>query len=436
MLYWLFKYLSANFDFPGLRLMDYVSFRAGISLAVALLIALVFGQRIIHRLQRMQIGEVVRELGLEGQMSKKGTPTMGGLIIILSILVPCVLFGNLNNIYMILMLVATVWMGCIGFLDDYRKLKFHNKEGLKGKYKITGQVGLGLIVGITMWLSPSIQMRQVVTLPDTTAEVSEIVTAEGVTVDDGNIVKLGPLEKTPQTTIPFVKNNNFNYEWLTSWISDPEAAKTLGWLVFVLVVVLVVTAVSNGANLTDGLDGLCAGTSAVIGVALAIMAYLGGHIVYSSYLDIMYIPGSEELVVYAAAFIGALVGFLWYNAFPASVFMGDTGSLTLGGILAVFAILIRKELLIPLLCLVFFLEDLSVILQVAYFKITKRRLGTGRRIFKMTPLHHHFQKPGNAGIDALIQAPLRPVPESKIVIRFWIVSILLAAMTFVTLKIR
>lgn len=436
MLYWLFKYLSANFDFPGLRLMDYVSFRAGISLAVALLIALVFGQRIIHRLQRMQIGEVVRELGLEGQMSKKGTPTMGGLIIILSILVPCVLFGNLNNIYMILMLVATVWMGCIGFLDDYRKLKFHNKEGLKGKYKITGQVGLGLIVGITMWLSPSIQMRQVVTLPDTTAEVSKIVTAEGVTVDDGNIVKLGPLEKTPQTTIPFVKNNNFNYEWLTSWISDPEAAKTLGWLVFVLVVVLVVTAVSNGANLTDGLDGLCAGTSAVIGVALAIMAYLGGHIVYSSYLDIMYIPGSEELVVYAAAFIGALVGFLWYNAFPASVFMGDTGSLTLGGILAVFAILIRKELLIPLLCLVFFLEDLSVILQVAYFKITKRRFGTGRRIFKMTPLHHHFQKPGNAGIDALIQAPLRPVPESKIVIRFWIVSILLAAMTFVTLKIR
>lgn len=436
MLYWLFKYLSANFDFPGLRLMDYVSFRAGISLAVALLIALVFGQCIIHRLQRMQIGEVVRELGLEGQMSKKGTPTMGGLIIILSILVPCVLFGNLNNIYMILMLVATVWMGCIGFLDDYRKLKFHNKEGLKGKYKITGQVGLGLIVGITMWLSPSIQMRQVVMLPDTTAEVSEIVTAEGVTVDDGNIVKLGPLEKTPQTTIPFVKNNNFNYEWLTSWISDPEAAKTLGWLVFVLVVVLVVTAVSNGANLTDGLDGLCAGTSAVIGVALAIMAYLGGHIVYSSYLDIMYIPGSEELVVYAAAFIGALVGFLWYNAFPASVFMGDTGSLTLGGILAVFAILIRKELLIPLLCLVFFLEDLSVILQVAYFKITKRRFGTGRRIFKMTPLHHHFQKPGNAGIDALIQAPLRPVPESKIVIRFWIVSILLAAMTFVTLKIR
>ena len=436
MLYWLFKYLSANFDFPGLRLMDYVSFRAGISLAVALLIALVFGQRIIHRLQRMQIGEVVRELGLEGQMSKKGTPTMGGLIIILSILVPCVLSGNLNNINMILMLVATVWMGCIGFLDDYRKLKFHNKEGLKGKYKITGQVGLGLIVGITMWLSPSIQMRQVVTLPDTTAEVSEIVTAEGVTVDDGNIVKLGPLEKTPQTTIPFVKNNNFNYEWLTSWISDPEAAKTLGWLVFVLVVVLVVTAVSNGANLTDGLDGLCAGTSAVIGVALAIMAYLGGHIVYSSYLDIMYIPGSEELVVYAAAFIGALVGFLWYNAFPASVFMGDTGSLTLGGILAVFAILIRKELLIPLLCLVFFLEDLSVILQVAYFKITKRRFGTGRRIFKMTPLHHHFQKPGNAGIDALIQAPLRPVPESKIVIRFWIVSILLAAMTFVTLKIR
>lgn len=436
MLYWLFKYLAANFDFPGLRLMDYVTFRTGVSLAVALLIALVFGHRIIRCLQRMQVGEVVRDLGLEGQMKKVGTPTMGGLIIILSILVPCLLFGNLANIYMILMLVATAWMGCIGILDDYRKLKYHNKEGLKGKYKITGQVGLGLIVGITMWLAPSIQMRQVVALPADHGVIEETVTPGGITVDNPDAVHLGPLEKTPQTTIPFVKHNNFNYEWLTSWISDPQAAKTLGWLVFVLVVVLVVTAVSNGANLTDGLDGLCAGTSAVIGVALAIMAYLGGHLVYSSYLDIMYIPGSEELVVYAGAFIGALVGFLWYNAFPASVFMGDTGSLTLGGILAVFAILIRKELLIPLLCLVFFLEDLSVILQVAYFKVTKRKYGAGKRIFKMTPLHHHFQKPGNAGIDALIQHPIRPVPESKIVTRFWIVSILLAALTFVTLKIR
>lgn len=422
MLYSLFKYLE-DFNFPGHRLMDYITFRAGISFALALLLGLTLGNVIIRKLQKMQIGEVVRNLGLEGQMQKKGTPTMGGVIIIMAILVPCLLLGNLGNIYMILMLVATVWMGAIGFLDDYRKLKYHNKDGLKGKYKITGQVGLGLLVGITMWLSPAIVMREnTEVMNETTHEVEVVMGSNDI--------------KSPQTTIPFVKNNNFNYEWLTSWVDNPDAANTLGWLVFVLVVILVVTAVSNGANLTDGLDGLCAGTSAVIGVALAIMAYLGGHIVYSSYLDIMYIPGSEELVVYAAAFIGALVGFLWYNAFPASVFMGDTGSLTLGGILAVFAILIRKELLIPLLCLVFFLEDLSVILQVAYFKITKRRFGTGRRIFKMTPLHHHFQKPGNAGIDALIQAPLRPVPESKIVIRFWIVSILLAAMTFVTLKIR
>ncbi len=436
MLYALFKTLAQNFDFPGLRLMDYVSFRTGVSLTVALLIALLFGHHIIRRLQKMQVGEVVRDLGLEGQMKKVGTPTMGGVIIILSILVPCLLFGNLSNIYMILMLVATVWMGAIGFLDDYRKLKYHNKEGLKGKYKITGQVGLGLIVGLTMWLSPSIVMRERLTPTSDTPVSIEAAASEDISVHSQDIIKLGPAEKTPQTTIPFVKNNNFNYKWLTSWIPDRQAAETLGWLVFVFVVIIVVTAVSNGANLTDGLDGLCAGTSAIIGVALAIMGYLGGHIVYSSYLDIMYIPGSEELVVYAGAFIGALVGFLWYNAFPASVFMGDTGSLTLGGILAVFAILIRKELLIPLLCLIFFLEDLSVILQVTYFKITKRRTGTGRRIFKMTPLHHHFQKEGNAGIDALIQYPIRPVPESKIVIRFWIVGILLAAITFVTLKIR
>ena len=422
MLYWLFQILQDE-GVPGARLLDYISFRAGISLALSLVIALVFGGKIIRRLQKMQVGEVVRDLGLEGQMKKTGTPTMGGILIIISILIPCILFGNLSNIYMILMLVATVWMGAIGFLDDYRKLKYHNKDGLKGKYKITGQVGLGLIVGITMWLSPDIMMRENVkfqTFPEQQVEV----------------VSSGENVKSPQTTIPFVKDNNFNYEWLTSWVDDPEAAQTLGWLVFVFVVIVVVTAVSNGANLTDGLDGLCAGTSAIIGVALAIMSYLGGSIVYSSYLNIMYIPGSEEMVVYAGAFIGALVGFLWFNAFPASVFMGDTGSLTLGGILAVFAILIRKELLIPLLCLTLFLEDLSVLLQVAYFKITKKRTGTGRRIFKMTPLHHHFQKPGNAGIDALIQFPVRPIPEAKIVTRFWILGILLAALTFVTLKIR
>lgn len=422
MLYSIFQTLQ-DFDLPGAGLMDYITFRAGISFSLALVIALIFGGKIIRRLQKMQVGEVVRDLGLEGQMKKTGTPTMGGILIIISILVPCVLFGNLSNIYMILMLVATIWMGAIGFLDDFRKLKYHNKEGLKGKYKITGQVGLGLIVGITMWLSPSIVMRENMEMTDVSGNVTQVVTLTE------NI-------KSPQTTIPFVKNNNFNYEWLTSWIDDPAAAETLGWIVFVFVVIVVVTAVSNGANLTDGLDGLCAGTSAIIGVALLIMAYLGGSVVYSTYLNIMYIPGSEELVVYAGAFIGALVGFLWFNAFPASVFMGDTGSLTLGGILAVFAILIRKELLIPLLCLTFFLEDLSVMMQVAYFKLTKRKYGQGKRIFKMTPLHHHFQKAGNDGIEALIQWPLQPIPESKIVTRFWIVGILLAALTFVTLKIR
>jgi phospho-N-acetylmuramoyl-pentapeptide-transferase len=316
-------------------------------------------------------------------------------------------------------------MGAIGFLDDYRKLKYHNKDGLKGKYKVTGQVGLGLLVGITMWLSPQITM----------SENFEVTHASANGTETEIVVSKDEI-KSPQTTIPFVKNNNFNYQWLTSWVSNKEAAETLGWLVFVLVVVFVVTAVSNGANLTDGLDGLCAGTSAIIGMALLIMAYLGGNVIYSSYLNIMYIPGSEEMTVYAAAFIGALVGFLWYNAFPAQVFMGDTGSLTLGGILAVFAILIRKELLIPLLCLIFFLEDLSVIMQVSYFKYTKKRYGEGRRIFKMTPLHHHFQKAAEPGAAVKWNVPTHPMPESKIVIRFWIVGILLAALTFVTLKIR
>lgn len=424
MFYYTFRQLQ-QYDFPGSHLMDFITFRAGVSFSIAMLIALIFGRTIITRLQRLQVGEVIRNLGLEGQMSKKGTPTMGGVIIILAIMVPCFLVGNLANIYMILMIVATLWMGAIGFLDDYRKLKYHNKDGLKGKYKVTGQVGLGLLVGITMWLSPQIV-------------ISENMQEEESRVGDElvEIVHPGTVEKTPQTTIPFFKNNNFNYEWLTDWIPDENAAQTLGWLVFVFVVIVVVTAVSNGANLTDGLDGLCAGTSAIIGVALAIMAYLGGNIIYAGYLNIMYIPGSEELVVYAAAFIGALVGFLWYNAFPAQVFMGDTGSLTIGGILAVFAILIRKELLIPLLCLIFFLEDLSVMLQVGYFKITKKRYGEGRRIFKMTPLHHHFQKAGDPNIQSVINFPSTPIPESKIVVRFWIVGILLATFTFVTLKVR
>lgn len=438
MIYWLLEALD-GWDFPGRNLMGYITFRAGISFALALVIALIFGHHIIARLQKMQIGEVVRNLGLEGQMAKKGTPTMGGVIIIIATLVPCLLMGNLQNIYMLLMIVATLWMGAIGFLDDYRKLKYHNKDGLKGKYKVIGQVGLGLLVGITMWLSPQIVMsenfeREIMTADVTTAPNESRVTDEEEIATE--IVVSKDEIKSPQTTIPFVKNNNFNYQWLTSWLPDKNSAQTLGWLVFVLVVVIVVTAVSNGANLTDGLDGLCAGTSAIIGVALLIMAYLGGNVIYSSYLNIMYIPGSAELVVFAGAFIGALVGFLWYNAFPAQVFMGDTGSLTIGGILAVFAILIRKELLIPLLCLIFFLEDLSVVMQVAYFKYTKKKYGEGRRIFKMTPLHHHFQKEAQPGASVKWNFPVNPIPENKIVTRFWIVGILLAALTFVTLKIR
>ena len=439
MIYWLTEALE-SYDFPGQNLMGYITFRAGISFALALVIALVFGHRIIRRLQRMQIGEEIRNLGLEGQTSKKGTPTMGGVIIIMATLIPCLLMANLGNIYMILMILATIWMGCIGFLDDYRKMKYHNKDGLKGKYKVTGQVGLGLLVGLTMWLSPQIVMSENFERETIVKGSNPVTLMSGVNAEPGETITEVVVSKeeikSPQTTIPFVKNNNFNYLWLTSWIPDSNAATTLGWLLFVLVVVIAVTAVSNGANLTDGVDGLCAGTSAIIGVALLIMAYLGSNIIYSSYLNIMYIPGSEEMVVFAGAFIGALVGFLWYNAFPAQVFMGDTGSLTLGGIIAVFAILIRKELLIPLLCLIFFLEDVSVIMQVGYFKMTKKKYGEGRRIFKMTPLHHHFQKAADPSAQVLWNHPVAPMHENKIVTRFWIVGILLAALTFVTLKIR
>ena len=401
--------------------MNYLTFRSGMALILSLFIAMVIGRRIIDKLQLMQVGEIVRNLGLEGQMSKKGTPTMGGIIIIISILVPCLLVGKLDNIYMILMLVSTIWLGTLGFADDYIKIAHHDKDGLKGKFKIIGQVGLGLIVGLTMYLSPDIVMRENIEVYD---QVNEEVVIEHKNEDI----------KAAQTTIPFVKNNNFDYSSLTKWMGDH--AETGGWIVFILVTIFVVAAVSNGANLTDGLDGLATGTSAIIGVALAIMCYLGGNVIYSSYLNIMYIPDSSELVVFAAAFIGATIGFLWYNSFPAQVFMGDTGSLTLGGIIAVFAILIRKELLIPILCAIFFIEDLSVMLQVAYFKYTKKRTGTGRRIFKMTPLHHHFQVQGNSGVDALIQRPIRAIPESKIVMRFFIVAIFLAVITFVTLKIR
>ena len=407
---------------PGARLMDYITFRSGAALILSLFIAMVFGRKIIERLQMMQVGEIIRNLGLEGQMKKTGTPTMGGIIIIVATLVPCLLIGNLSNIYMLLMIIATVWLGSLGFADDYLKIKRHNKDGMSGKFKIVGQVGLGLIVGLTMMLSDDIVIRQNHEVVNATSQEVEQVIYESQNI------------KAPQTTIPFVKENNFDYAWLTQWMGDN--AETGGWILFIIVTIFVITATSNGANLTDGLDGLATGCSAIIAVALAIMAYLGGSIIYSSYLNIMYIPGSEELVVFSSAFIGALVGFLWYNAYPAQVFMGDTGSLTLGGIIAVLAILIHKELLIPLLCAIFFVEDVSVMIQVAYFKYTKKRTGEGKRVFKMTPLHHHFQKAGNAGISALIQRPLQAIPESKIVTRFWIIGILLAVTTFVTLKIR
>lgn len=421
MLYYLFSLLQDS-DIPGVRLMDYLTFRSGVALLMALFIAMVFGRKIIDRLQRMQVGEIVRDLDLEGQMKKTGTPTMGGIIIIVATVLPCLLMGNLANVYMILMLVATVWLGALGFADDYLKMKRHNKDGMSGKFKIIGQVGLGLIVGLTMMCSPDIVMRQNHEVINHTSNMVEEVIYESEEI------------KATQTTIPFVKENNFDYADLTAWMGDH--AQTGGWILFIFVVIFIVTATSNGANLTDGLDGLTTGCSAIIAVALLIMAYLGGSVIYSSYLNIMYIPGSGELAVFSAVFIGALIGFLWYNAFPAQVFMGDTGSLTLGGIIAVLAVLIHKELLLPLLCAIFYVEDLSVMMQVAYFKYTRRRTGTGRRIFKMTPLHHHFQKPGNAGIDAIVQKPLQAVPESKIVTRFWIVCIFLAAITFVTLKIR
>lgn len=421
MLYYLFNWLE-EIGVPGARLMDYITFRSGAALILSLFIALVFGRKIIDHLQKMQVGEIVRNLGLEGQMKKTGTPTMGGIIIIIATVVPCLLVGKLDNVYMLLMLISTLWLGALGFADDYLKMSRHNKDGMSGKFKIIGQVGLGLIVGVTMMVSPDIVIRQNhEIINETSQEVEEVI------YESENI-------KATQTTIPFVKENNFDYKDLTGWLGNH--AQTGGWILFILVAIFIVTATSNGANLTDGLDGLAAGCSAIIAVALAVMAYLGGSIIYSSYLNIMYIPGSEELSVFCAAFIGALIGFLWYNAFPAQVFMGDTGSLTLGGIIAVLAILIHKELLLPLLCAIFYIEDLSVMLQVGYFKYTKRKYGAGRRIFKMTPLHHHFQKAGNSGIEALLQKPLQAIPESKIVTRFWIVGIFLAVITFVTLKIR
>ena len=410
MLYYLFNYLD-QLDLPGAGMFKYVSFRSGLALILSLFISTAIGRRIIDRLQLLQIGETVRNLGLEGQMSKKGTPTMGGIIIIIAILIPTLLCAKLNNIYVILMMVTTVWLGALGFADDYIKVFRKNKEGMHGKFKIVGQIGLGLIVGLVLFMSP------------------DVVIKENMEVRHDNVIEevhYHTVEtKSTKTTIPFLKNNNFDYAQLVSWAGDykEEAA----WLVFVLMTISVVTA---------GLDGLAAGSSAIIGVALGILAYMSSHFEFASFLNIMFIPGAEELVVFAAAFIGATVGFLWYNSYPAQVFMGDTGSLTLGGIIAVFAIIIRKELLIPILCGIFLAESISVMAQVAYFKYTKKKYGEGRRIFKMTPLHHHFQKAGNAGIQALIQKPFNVVPESKIVVRFWLIGIILAVITIVTLKMR
>ena len=414
MLYHLFKYLDEAYELPGSGMFQYISFRASAAVILSLLIVIIFGRRIIDFLRRKQIGEEIRDLGLEGQLQKRGTPTMGGVIILLAILVPTLLFGKLDNVYVQLLLVSTVWLGLIGGLDDYIKVFRHRKEGLKGRFKIVGQVGLGIIVGTTMWLSPEIVVREKTTQPVETIYLDE----RGETVQSVQQTVLLNSEsvKTTQTTIPFIKDNEFDYGWLTG------GNETATWLLYVLVAIFVVTAVSNGANLTDGLDGLVTGVSVPIVAVLGVLAYLSGHIVYADYLNIMYIPQSGELVVFAAALAGALVGFLWYNSFPAQIFMGDTGSLSIGGVIAVFALCIRKELLLPLLCGVFLVESFSVMLQVSWFKYTKRKYGEGRRILLMSPVHHHYQKKG--------------IFETKIVTRFWIISLLLAAITLVTLKIR
>ncbi len=414
MLYHLFKYLDEAYDLPGSGVFQYLSFRASAAVILSLLIVIIFGRRIIDFLRRKQIGEEIRDLGLEGQLQKRGTPTMGGVIILLAILIPTLLLGKLDNVYVQLLLVSTVWLGLIGGLDDYIKVFRHRKEGLKGRFKIVGQVGLGIIVGLTMWLSPQIVVREKTTQPVETIYLDE--SGEAVQSVQQTVLLNSESVKTTQTTIPFVKDNEFDYGWLTC------GNDTATWLLYVLVAIFVVTAVSNGANLTDGLDGLVTGVSVPIVAVLGVLAYLSGHIVYADYLNIMYIPQSGELVVFAAALAGALVGFLWYNSFPAQIFMGDTGSLSIGGVIAVFALCIRKELLLPLLCGVFLVESFSVMLQVSWFKYTKRKYGEGRRILLMSPIHHHYQKKG--------------LFETKIVTRFWIISLLLAAITLVTLKIR
>jgi phospho-N-acetylmuramoyl-pentapeptide-transferase len=419
MFYYLFQYLD-SLGFPGARLFyEFITFRAAAAVITSLIISLLIGKRIIQYLRKKQVGEVVRDLGLAGQYQKQGTPSMGGIIILASIIIPTLLFAKLENIYIILMLITTIWLGLIGFLDDYIKIFRKNKAGLAGRFKIIGQIILGIIVGLTLFFSNEVKIAEKVNLAN--LSIKERTELLDPTVKYPAKGEITMKSKSTKTTIPFVKNNEFDYAWLVLFFNE-NRRQFATWIVFVIIVIFIVTAVSNGSNLTDGLDGLATGTSAIIGTALAILAYVSSNIIYAKYLNIMWIPGTEELVIFAGAFIGATIGFLWYNSFPAQVFMGDTGSLALGGIIAVFAIIIRKELLIPVLCGIFLVENLSVVIQVAWFKRTKRKYGGGRRIFLMAPLHHHYQKMG--------------LPEPKIVTRFWIVAILLAVLSIVTLKMR
>ncbi|MCC7232646.1 MAG: phospho-N-acetylmuramoyl-pentapeptide-transferase [Bacteroidia bacterium] len=419
MLYYFFKYLKSDLDIPGTGVFQYISFRAALAIITSLIISLLLGKSIIHLLRRKQVGETVRNLGLTGQQEKQGTPTMGGLIILAAILIPTLLFARLGNVYVIIMIVTTVWLGIIGFIDDYIKVFKKDKSGLAGRFKILGQVGLGLIIGLTLYFNPYVVVKersanvQIMVQRQTSNVIEDIRQHENVLYSPKEI-------RSTATTIPFIKNHEFDYSRLIAWTGKDY--KKWAWLIFVPVVILIITAVSNGANITDGIDGLATGTSAIVGTTLGILAYVSGNTVFANYLNIMYIPNSGELVVFIAAFVGACVGFLWYNAYPAQVFMGDTGSLALGGIIATFAIAIRKELLIPVLCGIFLVENLSVVIQVSYFKYTRKKYGEGRRIFKMSPLHHHYQKLG--------------YHESKIVSRFWIVGIMLAVFTLVTLKLR
>ena len=418
MLYYLFTYLDKAYDVPGAGMFQYITFRAALATILSLFISLIYGKRIINYLKAKQIGETIRELGLEGQNEKAGTPTMGGLIILGAILIPTLLFAQLNNIYIQLMLFATLWLGFIGFLDDYIKVFRKNKKGLAGKFKIMGQIIAGIVIGLTLYFNQGVVIRERVPEKKTVSKAGHLTPFEQV--KDHNVKFFPQPTKSTKTTIPFFKNNEFNYTSLITWLGKDAHKYT--WILFTLIVIIIITAVSNGSNLTDGMDGLATGTSAIIGLTLGILAWVSGNIVFADYLKIMYIPNTGELVVYISAFVGACVGFLWYNSYPAQVFMGDTGSLALGGAIAAFAIMIRKELLIPVLCGIFLIENLSVVLQVAYFKRTKKKYGEGRRIFLMAPLHHHFQKKG--------------YPEPKIVMRFLIIGIALALLTIITLKIR